>query len=100
MSFQNLDGVRKNLLTLFGLDLAAGLTNDEWKAAIREYQRRHVLSHRAGVVDQEYIDKSGDRTAIAGRKIIISENEVRDLVAIIRKAAHYIYGCLGGNPRI
>lgn len=92
LSFQNLDGARQNVLAAFNVDLATGLTADEWHRAVRSFQRRHLLSHRAGVVDEEYIRKSGDKTVVVGRKITITENEVRDLVGITTKLANYLYG--------
>lgn len=90
MSFQNLEGAKQNLKGLFNLDLAADLTGDEWKATIRGFQKRHLLSHKMGVVDDEYVRKSSDISAIVGRKVSISADEVRELVRIIGKLARYV----------
>ena len=68
ISFQNLEGAKQNMSALFKLDLAAGLTDDEL-ARFRAFQKRHVLSHKMGVVDAEYLHKSGDTRAIVGRKV-------------------------------
>src|SRR3990172_4429523 len=53
VSFQNLEGVKQNLRELFNIDLATGLTNAAWKVAVRGFQKRHLLSHKMGVVDDE-----------------------------------------------
>jgi hypothetical protein len=40
-SFQNLSGARKRVQELFGIDLAAAVTKDEWDFACRCFQKRH-----------------------------------------------------------
>lgn len=85
ISFQNLEGARQNVKTLFGIDLAAGLPDEEWNTAVRAFQKRHVLSHKMGVADEEYVRKSGDMQTIVGRKVSVDANEVRALVRIIGK---------------
>ncbi len=95
ISFQNLDGAKKNVAVLFKLDLATGLTEDEWKAAVRGFQKRHLLSHKMGIVDAEYIRKSGDARAVAGRKVSINADEVRTLVQIVGKLGQYLSGAVG-----
>ncbi|MEW6114954.1 MAG: hypothetical protein AB1664_22685, partial [Thermodesulfobacteriota bacterium] len=101
VSFQNLGRGKQNVSTLFGLDLAAGLTDDEWRTAVRAFQKRHLLAHKMGVVDEEYVRKSGDADAVVGRKIKIGANEVRELVQILGKLAqHFVDGLqrLGKEP--
>lgn len=87
VSFQNLDSARRNLKKLFKLDLGGGLTAEEWQAAVRGFQKRHVLSHKMGVADAEYIRKSGDVEAVIGRKVVVNVEEVRELAQIIGKLA-------------
>lgn len=90
ISFQNFEGARKNLNELFKIDLAAILVGDEWKIAVRSFQKRHLISHKMGVVDEEYIRKTGDNQAVVGRKVIIGVDEVRKLVRILGKLAQGI----------
>lgn len=90
LSFQNLDGARRKVLDLFGVDLAAGITGDEWAAAVRAFQKRHLFAHRMGVIDTEYVQRSGDPHAIVGRKVGVSEAEVRELGKIVVKLARYL----------
>jgi hypothetical protein len=96
VSFQNLDGAKHNFNRLFNLNLSAGLTSDEWKAAVRGFQKRHLLSHTMGVIDDEYVRKSGDTQAVPGRKINVDAEEVRELVRIIGKLAHEVSNALRG----
>jgi hypothetical protein len=85
ISFQNLDGAKQNVKTLFGVDFAVGLADEEWNAAVRAFQKRHVITHKMGVADEEYIRKSGDEQAVVGRKVNVDANEVRELARIIGK---------------
>ena|SRR5438552_444975 len=87
MSFQNLEGAKTTFLDLFGMDLSADIVAEEWRAAVSGFQKRHLVTHKLGVVDQEYITKTGDARAVVGRKIGLDADEVRGLARIIRKLA-------------
>ena len=102
MSFQNLEGAQSNVLDAFGIDLSAEVEPDEWRAAGAGFQKRHLVAHIAGVVDQDYITKTGDTRAVVGRKIGIGADEVRQLASIIRKLALRVPDApheLGTSPR-
>lgn len=86
-SFQNLDGARSTVADQFGVDLSAFVTPDEWQAATQGFQQRHVVAHKMGVVDDEYIEKTGDKNAIVGRKIVVNADEVRLLTQIMSSLA-------------
>lgn len=92
ISFQNLEGAKQNLRDLFKIDISSGLVGDEWKIAVQGFQKRHLFSHKMGVVDEEYIRKTGDTLAVIGRKVNISANEVRELVIVLGKVAHNLTG--------
>jgi hypothetical protein len=87
MSFQNLEGARTHFLDLFGIDLSAEVAPDEWRAAAMGFQKRHLVAHKMGVVDQDYITKTGDTCAVVGRKIGIGADEVKGFVRIISTLA-------------
>lgn len=87
MSFQNLEGARTNLMDLLGTDLSADVAPAEWRAAVMGFQKRHLVAHKMGVVDQDYITKTGDTSAVVGRKIGIGADEVRQLARITSKLA-------------
>ena len=60
------------------------LDSTQWVDLKCLFQQRHLLSHCDGIVDQRYIDKSGDRNYKPGQKIIISKKSVQSLVSIIK----------------
>ena len=95
VSFQSLEGAKQRVSALFSLDLAAGLTGGEWNAAVRAFQKRHILSHKMGVVDAAYVRKSGDPQAVVGRKVRIHAGEVRALCQIIRKIGRCLSDAMG-----
>lgn len=49
------------------------------------FQRRHVLSHRQGIVDQAYISKSGDAAYAVGQRLVIRDRDVLELVELFEK---------------
>ena len=90
LNFQNLEGERKVFLDLFGIDLSTAVEPEEWRAAAMAFQKRHLIAHKLGVVDQDYITKTGDTRAVVGRKIVIDAGEVKGLAGIINTLAPHM----------
>ena len=49
------------------------------------FQRRHLIEHNNGMVDQKYIDKSGDSSYVIGQRLVVKESDALTLLAIIKK---------------
>lgn len=98
LSFQNLLKARETIQKLFGFDLTSVLEQPEWDTALRGLQKRHLLAHRMGVVDEDYVRKTGDINATVGRKLIISIDEVRKMVGILAKLARNLSDAFLGQP--
>jgi len=47
-------------------------------------QKRHILIHNGGLVDQDYIDHSGDTQVTLGERISVTSKEVKRLIECIR----------------
>ncbi len=88
--FQDLQGAQKNLSALFDIDLFDGITAQEGKDAIRGFQKRHLLSHKMGVVDEAYIRKTNDINAVVGRKVTLTSSEVSEVARIVGKLAKHV----------
>jgi hypothetical protein len=73
VSFQNLVGARQRFLPT-GWDMERSV--DDWQGLVRLFQKRHTVTHRLGVVDQEYIDKTRDMTATLGKCVPLSAAEI------------------------
>jgi hypothetical protein len=87
--FQNLSAARRKVQEVFGFDFADTLGSGEWEGAGRLFQKRHVLAHKMGVIDADYVQKANDAGAVLGRKIPVGHNEVESAIRII--------GTLGGR---
>ena len=81
--FQNLPGARRNVQEKFGFDFGDGLAADQWQYVSRVFQKRHLLAHKMGVIDDEYVQRANDPGAVAGRKVQVSPNEVRSSIETI-----------------
>ena len=84
VSFQNLARASAQLESRWALDFRGAVPPDTWGVAHQGFMRRHVIAHGAGVVDQRYIDETGDPTAEVGRRLVIGEEEVTLLVAAVK----------------
>lgn len=66
------------------------LTNDEIRFMNLMFQRRHILEHNNGVVDEKYLIKSKDQVYEVGQRIVCKEDHVSELLDIIRKLSKNI----------
>ncbi len=83
LSFQNLPRATKRLQALFACDFQGAVSASAWTAAHTDFMRRHLLAHRAGVVDQQYLNETGDPDAVLGRRITIDASRVGQLADIV-----------------
>lgn len=90
MSFQDLAGARKRVQKVFGLDLAAGLEPREWDIACRNFQKRHLLAHKMGVVDDAYLKATNDPEAVKGRRVTVTREAVTTFAASVRKLGTHL----------
>ncbi|KAB2941877.1 MAG: hypothetical protein MPEBLZ_02167 [Candidatus Methanoperedens nitroreducens] len=90
LSFQNLIRAQKRIQEIFDFDFAFGLTDSEWELACRCFQKRHLLAHKMGVVDEAYLKLTNDPYAVIGRKIHIDSGEVVTLASSLKKLGAYL----------
>lgn len=91
VSFQNIESARGKLVKEVGVDIALGLDPARWKFVCDQFQKRHLLAHRMGIVDADFIARTGASPSTLGRKVSISEKDVRDLVSELRLVADTLY---------
>jgi len=97
--FQNLAGARRRVQEVFGFDFADGISSDDWRQAVRTFQKRHLLSHKMGVIDDEYIQKANDPVAIVGRRVQVGRVEVTTSIGIVEKLGRRLFaGMLHPSP--
>ena len=83
--FQNLTGARTRVQKLFAIDMTALVAANEWEFACRCFQKRHLLAHKMGVVDEDYLQATNDPAAVVGRKIQIGPDDVTRLCSVVRQ---------------
>jgi hypothetical protein len=90
LSFQNLPGAQKNVQQLFGIDLTVGLSAAEWLSVNAAFQKRHLIAHKMGIVDEAYQRATGDASAIIGRKVRLDTAQVREALELVLKLGAYL----------
>jgi hypothetical protein len=84
-SFQNLEKARDRVLQDCGVDMALSATKADWDLVLRCFQKRHLLAHSMGIVDDAYLAATNDPADERGRKVRIKKEEVQQLLALLRK---------------
>lgn len=51
----------------------------------RAFQQRHLLAHTQGIVDQDYVKKTGDTRYRPGQRLVIRADGVREALNLIEK---------------
>lgn len=97
ISFQNLTNSMERMKYFFGFDISACLEPEEWKFTCRCFQKRHLLAHKMGVIDEAYIRATEDPQAVIGRKILITPEEVSTLIVALKKLGARIFYDLAGK---
>lgn len=80
LSFQNLEIAYKKLLNNHNIDIKNGIDKKEWDFMLKQFQKRHLLAHKFGIIDSEYLNKTNTPSSHLGRKVPITESDVRKLI--------------------
>jgi len=91
LSFHNLAGAQQKVRDFFGFDIASCIHSEQWNFVCRCFQKRHLLAHSMGVVDEDYIRKTNNPQAIKGRKVSIQIDEVRNLVKVLVNLGLFLF---------
>jgi len=75
----------------FEFDFADALAIEDWDRTCRVFQKRHLLAHKMGVIDAEYIQRANDPRAVAGRKVNVSRDEVTWAIGIIEALGRRLF---------
>jgi hypothetical protein len=89
--FQNIAGARRRVQQTFGFDFASVLTAEEWTTICRTFEKRHLLAHKLGVIDEDYVRKANDPSAMVGRRIRVAPEEVSAAIALVEKLGQSLF---------
>jgi uncharacterized Zn finger protein (UPF0148 family) len=84
-AFQNLAEGDQLWQRAFGKAYADHLLPNELSLLQRAFQQRHLLAHTQGLVDQDYVSKSGDTRYRPGQRIVLRVETVLEATALIEK---------------
>src|SRR6266700_6466535 len=85
--FQNLTEGSALWRTVTGKGYEDLLAPAEMADLLRLFQQRHLLAHCEGIVDQDYITKSGDATYAVGQRLVFRDATVGRLAELVAKLA-------------
>ena len=84
-AFQRLDQGSQLWREAIGKEYTEWVTDEEFRLLRILYQRRHLLSHNEGIVDDKYLEESGDIEYKVGQRIIVSPENISDLLSILER---------------
>lgn len=80
ISFQNIEAAHIRLLLDHNIDISNGLNPNQWLFIVGQFQKRHLIAHKMGIMDKEYINRINGSPDLIGRKVDITEENVRKLI--------------------
>jgi hypothetical protein len=94
IQFQNIKVARETVNDLFNIDFVTSTMAAGWKHILDAFQKRHLLAHKMGVVDEGYLSKTGESESLMGRKISITASEVGRLVTQLQSLGAELFRSL------
>jgi hypothetical protein len=85
LSFQNLPRVAPRLRALFAIDLPSHVAPTDWRFGHLQFMKRHLIAHRAGVVDQQYLDETAEPRTLLGRRVSVPPSDVENLATVVER---------------
>lgn len=68
------------------------ISADEYSFLDLMFQRRHLLEHNLGIVDEKYLERTKDTSYHLGERLILNVGEISSFIGIIRKLSHGLKG--------
>lgn len=84
-AFQNLDRGDEIFSTEFGFSCLTTLTPTEIAHCKKCFQKRHLLTHNSGIIDQKYITETNESKSLLGKRVTVNGNEVDRLLTCLEK---------------
>lgn len=78
-------------LDVFGIDIRKGIAAEQVELHSLLHARRHVFEHNGGVVDQKYLDQTGDESVKLLQKITQAAPQIFELANVLLKSAENIH---------
>ena len=92
--FQRLDDGNKLWHDLVGKGYDDWITDAQYAKLRKCFQQRHLLQHQDGIVDQDYITKSGDVSYQVGQHLIIKAEDITEYAEIVENLGKQVLALL------
>lgn len=92
--FQRLDDGNKLWHDLVGKGYDDWITNAQFDKLRICFQQRHLLQHQDGIVDQDYVIKSGDQSYQIGQHLMLKDEDIRKYAEIVETLGKAILALL------
>ncbi len=83
ISFQRILDAREALLSVFRFDIFGEITSDDICFINKSFNRRHLFTHNEGLVDEDYIENTGDTSVKLGQLFRVRSSEVKRLIELL-----------------
>lgn len=84
-AFQNIDAGSTLWETEIGVSYSQLLEASALTKLRVYYQQRHLLAHQQGIVDNDYVTRSGDTTYDVGQRLLIKENAALEFANLVER---------------
>lgn len=84
-AFQSINQGQDLWRTATGRSYADHLADGELEKLNLYFQRRHLMAHTQGIVDEDYVNRSGDASYKIGQRIVIRKADVCHCVDLVEK---------------
>lgn len=85
LTFQNILKVNDWIRDWYAFEILDGVSDVDRRFLNIMFNRRHVFVHKAGRVDQEYLDNTGDTTVRLNQVLRVKSKEIRRLLPLVRE---------------
>ena len=92
--FKNITKARKQILEKLGIDIVESLSDVDWICIEKAIQKRHLISHKMGVIDAAYQRATGELPSFIGRRVTVKPEEIHNLLRCLRALGHGLYQAL------
>ena len=84
-AFQNLQEGSDLWHSVSGRRYEDYLASDELAVLTKYFQQRHLLAHTQGIVDDDYIERTGDTASQVGQRLVIRSTAISECLRLVDK---------------
>ena len=88
--FQRIDEASTLWQNAIGKDYSSWLNINELENLKTYFQKRHILEHKQGIIDTDYINKTHDKNYQVGQRLVVKKEDVIEFANLIEKLANEI----------